>query len=103
MKEHLSNVRQTTIQDLCRRYSVCKNTVRTDLDHLETEMDVPLERKSGNGGYIRVIDGWYASRNYLYAEEEQTLRDILPGLQPEQQIQVLSILKRFAKPRVNHN
>ena len=98
LRDYLSECRQTTIEYIASRFGVCRRTVFSDLDYLETELSVPLIRKSGKGGYIRVIDGWYASRNYFSPQEESFLKSLMPGLQPEQKAQMEELLSRFVKP-----
>ena len=49
------------------------------------------------------MDGWYFGRRYLRPEQEALLRDLLPGLQPEQQKTMQSILTSFAIPTKEAN
>ena len=46
------------------------------------------------------MDGWYFGRRYLRPEQEALLRDLLPGLQPEDQKTMERILTAFAKPQM---
>ena len=92
MKDLLSQKRETTIEYLMSRFNASKSTVRRDLDYLETEMGVPLLRQSGNGGGIRVLDGWYATRHCLSPAQEAFLRGLLPRLDKEDRVGMEEIL-----------
>ena len=94
--EYLSDNRQSSYRELAERFGVSKNTIVNDI--AELTLSAPIETIAGNGGGIRVADGWYVGRRYLTSTQETALRDILPGLPPEQQKEIQSILLSFAKP-----
>ena len=94
--EYLSDFRQATYRELADRFGVTKNTIVTDIEELTCS--APLYTVSGKGGGIRVADGWYIGRRYLHNDQEALLRELLPGLQPEQKKLMQSILDAFAKP-----
>ena len=96
--EHLSFRRSATYQELADEFGVSKDTIRNDI--AELSLSVPLYTVSGNSGGIRVADGWYASKTYLCQEDEEMLRRLLPGLQPEDQRRMQHILSTFAKPKI---
>lgn len=98
IRNFLSAQRHTTIEYLMSEFGVSKSTIRRDLEYLETELYVPIIRQSGNCGGIRVIDGWFASQNYLNAEQEHFLRSLIPGLQPEERAKMEDILASFVRP-----
>ena len=54
----------------------------------------------GNGGGIRVADGWYIGRRYLHRDQEDLLRRLMAGLQPEDEKTMQNILSAFAMPKV---
>ena len=95
--EYLSDVRRTTLDELAAQFNVSKRTIRYDLDILTCS--APIYTVQGNGGGIRVADGWYISRRYLRDEHEAVLRRLIPGLQPEDQKAISEILLAFAKPK----
>ena len=96
--EYLSDVRRTTIDELAAQFGVSKRTIRYDLDILTCS--APIETVTGRyGGGIRVADGWYISRRYLQNDQEELLRRLLSGLQPEDQKTMERILTAFAKPQ----
>lgn len=95
--EYLSDVRRTTLDELAAQFNVSKRTIRYDLDILTCS--APIYTVQGNGGGIRVADGWYISRRYLHDDQEAFLRDLMDGLQPDQQKMMSNILLAFAKPK----
>ena len=95
--EYLSDVRRTTLGELAAQFNVSKRTIRYDLDILTCS--APIYTVQGNGGGIRVADGWYISRRYLHDDQEAFLRDFMDGLQPDQQKMMSNILLAFAKPK----
>jgi len=96
--EALSDRRFETIENLMAEFNVSRSTIKRDLEVLGCS--VPIYTVQGNGGGIRVADGWYAGRRYLRSEQEALLRSLLDGLQPEQQKTMESILTAFAMPKV---
>lgn len=96
--EYLSDNRQSSYRELAEHFGVSKNTIVNDI--AELTLSAPIETIAGNGGGIRVADGWYLSRRYLHSDQEQLLRDLMDGLQPDQQKVMQSILSAFAKPKV---
>ena len=99
--EILSDRRETTREALATEFGVHKNTIDRDIMYLTCS--APIETVQGNGGGIRVADGWYLSRRYLHSDQEELLRELLPGLQPDQQEVMQSILTAFAKPKVKES
>ena len=104
--EYLSDNRQSSYRELAERFGVSKNTIVNDI--AELTLSAPIETIhcdsqvsiGRDGGGIRVADGWYLSRRYLHSDQEQLLRDLMDGLQPDQQKVMQSILSAFAKPKV---
>ena len=99
--EYLSDYRQATYRDLAERFGVSKNTIVTDI--VELTCSAPIYTVPGKGGGIRVADGWYMGRRYLHSDQEALLRELLIGLQPEQQKTMQRILDSFAKPTQEAN
>ena len=94
--EYLSDNRQSSHREMADRFGVSKNTIVNDI--AELTLFAPIDTIAGNGGGIRVADGWYISRRYLHDDQEELLRRLLPGLQPEDQKTMERILTAFAKP-----
>ena len=99
--EALSDRRSESAKNLAEEFGVTERTIRADIEILASS--APIYTVQGNGGGIRVADGWYLSRRYLHDDQEALLRDLLPGLQPEQQKLMQSILTSFAKPTKEAN
>ena len=99
--EALSDRRFETIENLMTEFDVSRSTIKRDLEILGCS--VPIYTVQGNGGGIRVADGWYAGRRYLRSEQEQLLRELMDGLQPDQQKTMQSILSAFAMPKVKES
>ena len=97
--EYLSDYRHATYNELANEFGVSKNTIVTDI--VELSCSAPIETQSGRyGGGIRVAAGWYIGRRYLRDDQEQLLRKLMDGLQPEDQKTMQAILTAFAKPKV---
>ena len=96
--EYLSDFRQATYSELANEFGVSKNTIVTDISELSCS--APIFTVSGNKGGIRVADGWYIGRRYLRDSQEEFIRKLMDGLQPDEQIIMQSILTAFAKPKV---
>lgn len=95
--EHLSDRRFDTIANLMAEFHVSRSTIKRDLELLSCSY--PIETVQGNGGGVRVADGYYVGRRYLRPEQEALLRELMPGLQPDQQETMQSILAAFAMPK----
>lgn len=101
IRNYLSQVRRTTISQLVQEFGVSRRTIQYDLDYLETELFVPILRECGHGGGISVVDGWFASQHYLSDADENFLRGLISGLQPDQQAKLASIIESFARPKAS--
>ena len=101
MLEYLSDHRFTTYSELASKFGISRRTAVRDLEELTCS--APIFTVSGKGGGIRVADGWYISRRYLRDEHESFLRELMDGLQPDQQAKMNEILLAFAKPKVNRS
>ena len=94
--ERLSDRRFDTIANLMAEFHVSRSTIKRDIEVLSCSY--PLETVRGNGGGVRVADGYYVGRRYLRPEQEALLRELMPGLQPDQQETLKGILAAFAMP-----
>jgi len=95
--EALSDRRFATVDNLATEFGVSKRTIKYDIEILGCS--VPIYTVQGNGGGIRVADGWYVGRRYLHRDQEELLRSLMDGLQPEQRKTMQSILTAFAMPK----
>lgn len=96
--ERLSDRRQDTIENLMAEFGVSRSTIKRDIEVISCS--APIYTIQGNGGGIRVADGYYVGRRYLKSEQEELLKRLLPGLQPEDQKLMEGILSAFAMPEV---
>ena len=96
MAEYISDHRHVQVQELMSEFNISDKTVRRDVELLSCSY--PIITKTGrHGAGIYAMDGWYIGRRYLHDDQEALLRELLPGLQPEQQKLMQSILTSFAK------
>ena len=89
--------RQETVANLVHEFGVSRRTILRDVEILSGSY--PIYTVQGNGGGIRVADGYYADRRYLKSDQEDLLRELLAGLTPEKQKVMQGILDTFAKPK----
>lgn len=95
---YISDRRRVTYQEIADEFGISFNTARRDVELLACSY--PIDVVNGKGGGVRAMDGWYASKRYLTNEQEDLLRQLCEGLQPDQQKTMESILQAFAKPKV---
>ena len=98
MLELLPDRRQETVANLMHEFHVSRSTILRDIEILSCS--VPLYTVQGNGGGIRVADGYYYGKRYLNREQEALLQKLVNGLQPDEQKVMQSILAGFAMPKV---
>ena len=97
MLELLSDRRQETVANLMTEFCVSRCTVLRDIDALSCS--APIYTVQGNGGGVRVVDGYYYGRRYLHGDQEALLRKLMNGLQPDEQKTMRSILNSFGMPK----
>ena len=90
--------RQETVANLMAEFGVSHCTVLLDIETLSCS--APIFTIQGNGGGVRVADGYYYGRRYLHSGQEALLRKLMPGLQPDEQKTMQSILTSFGMPKV---
>ena len=96
--EAFSDRRSDTVGNLATEFGVSDRTIKRDIELLSCS--APIFTVQGGGGGIHVADGWYVSRRFLRDDQEDLLRELTPGLQPDKQLLMQSILVAFAKPKV---
>ena len=67
--EILSFRRSETMANIADELGVSIRTIRYDIDALTGS--APIYTVKGNGGSVRVADGWYLSKTYLCDEDEE--------------------------------
>ena len=83
MLELLSDRQKETVANLMSEFGVSRSTVLRDIEMLSCS--VPIFTAQGNGGGVRVADGYYYGRRYLHSDQESLLRKLMPGLKPDEQ------------------
>ena len=101
MLELLSDRRQETVANLMSEFGVSRCTVLRDIEILMCS--APIFTVQGNGGGVRVADGYYYGRRYLHKEQEELLRRLMDGLQPGDRKTMESILASFGMPKTPAN
>ena len=93
----ISDRRRVTYQEIADEFGISFNTARRDVELLACSY--PIDVVNGKGGGVRAMDGWYASKRYMTDKQEYLLRQLLTGLQPDDQKTMEGILAAFAKPK----
>ncbi len=73
----LSLVREASYKDIHAQFGITDKSIKRDLDSLEIDFGVPLIRKSGNHGSVKVRNGWYASKPHFLSWEVNVLIEIM--------------------------
>jgi len=92
--EVLSDRRNETIMNLANEFGVTERTIRKDIQVLSCS--APVFTIQGNGGGVRVADGYYIGCRYLKSHQEALLRKLANTLQGEELATLQSILTAFA-------
>lgn len=97
MLELLSDRRQETVANLMAEFEVSRCTVLRDIEILSCS--APVYTVQGNGGGVRVADGYYYGRRYLHSDQEALLRRLMTDLSPDDQKTMKAILSCFGMPK----
>ena len=98
---YISDRRRTTYQEIADQFNIGYKTAQRDVEILMCSY--PIDAVKGKGGGIRAMDGWYASRRYMTDKQEYLLRQLLTGLQPDDQKTMEGILAAFARPQIKED
>ena len=96
MLEYLSARRKVTNQELASEYGITRRTAMRDIEILTAS--VPLETVPGNGGGVKVMDGWHSNRLYMNEEQKTLLIELRETLTGRQREIMESILTDFIIP-----
>ena len=96
MVEYLSARRKVTYQELAEEYGITWRTAKRDIEILT--LSVPLETIRGNGGGVRVMDGWHSNRLYMNEDQKLLLIELREGLSGKDLKIMDSILTDFIVP-----
>ena len=99
--QRLSVRRREKVSNLASEFDVSVRTIKYDIEHLMCS--VPIFTTKGNGGCIRVADGWYYSYTYLTEQQEALLQKLSDSadLSINDVMILQSILDTFSKPKVS--
>ena len=95
--EVLSDRRFETVDNLSTEFNVSRRTILYDIEVLSCS--APIFTIQGNGGGVRVEEGYYIGRRYLKPEQEALLLRLSSGLQPDELAVMQNILTAFALPK----
>lgn len=95
--EYLSDCRKTTVPELTVYFQVSESTIRRDLTVLSES--IPLYTLPGEYGGVFVDEHWYLGRRYFTEDQSNLLKQLIPGLQPEEQEILRKMLVTFEKPK----
>lgn len=94
---YISDRRKVTVQEIAYEFNISVATVKRDVQVLMCSY--PITTVNCRGGGVCAMDGWYASKRYMTDKQEYLLRQLLAGLQPDDQKTMEGILAAFAKPK----
>ena len=97
MAEFLSDYRKSTVPYLAEYFEVSEKTIRRDLTVLSES--VPVYLLAGQNGGVFVDEHWYLGRRYFTEDQSNLLKQLIPGLQPEEQEILRKMLVTFEKPK----
>ena len=96
MREYLSARRKATYQELAEEYGITWRTAKRDIEILS--VTVPLETIRGNGGGVKVQDGWHSNRLYMNSEQKMLLIELHEALTGKKREIMETILTDFILP-----
>lgn len=96
MQEYLSAKRKVTYRELADEYGITRRTAMRDIEILT--LSVPLETVPGNGGGVKVMDGWYSNRLYMSEDQKLLLIELRETLTGKKREIMESILTDFIMP-----
>ncbi|WDC85921.1 HTH domain-containing protein [Caloramator sp. mosi_1] len=92
--EVLCRRRQDTMKNLAFEFGVTERTIRNDINILS--LSYPIETIRGNGGGVRIMDGYKLNQKYLKPEQEELLRRLSIQLSGDDLTVMNSIIRDFA-------
>lgn len=95
--ELLNCKRFSTYEQLAIEFNVSKRTIQNDIEELT--LSAPIYTVSGNGGGIKVVEGWHLSKEYLSEKQEKLLTEMLSSLNDDDAKIIKCILNRFSVPK----
>jgi predicted DNA-binding transcriptional regulator YafY len=87
----LARRRRETMTNFAFQFGVSRRTICYDIEALMVLY--PIESSRGNGGCVRLADGYITYRNSLSEEEQETLIEIIPLISKEQATVIIGLLR----------
>ena len=94
--ERLCERRFDTIGNLANEFRVSRNTIKNDI--LILSYSYPLYTIQGNGGGVRLVDGYRLGMKYMTSKQTDLLEKLSETLSGEELATMQSILKTFSNP-----
>ena len=98
---YISDRRRVKYREIADEFNISYHTARNDVAVLMCSYPIYTETTAAGG--VRAMDGWYASKRYMTDKQEYLLRQLLAGLQPDDQKTMEGILAAFAKPKTQED
>lgn len=95
VRDYLIVHHKTTYAELMREFGTSRSTAKRDIEQLS--LSLPIKTVNGRYGGIFLDPMYNPNKIYLSSKEEIFLQRLLPGLQPEDQETMMSILRKFSK------
>ena len=92
--ERLCERRFDTIGNLANEFRVSRNTIKNDI--LILSYSYPLYTIQGNGGGVRLVDGYRLGMKYMTSKQTDLLEKLSETLSGEELATMQSILKTFS-------
>ena len=92
--------RADKIDNLAFEFSVCRNTIKKDIEVLS--MSFPIYTTQGNGGGVHIVDGFKLEMKYLTKEQAEFLESILHNYSDKEKEILVEILNTFRMPEIKN-
>ena len=92
--EVLCERRRENLKNLAFEFGVSRRTIANDI--LELTRSYPIETYRGNGGCVKIADGYYPGRKYLKPKQREALLNAINTADAETRVGLESILREFS-------
>ena len=94
---YLSQTREVHYNELIKRYNVSAPVIRRDLNYIEDVLRVPIVRKRGRAGSIKIANSkWNIYQKHLSRKQEDIIKKAISLLDVSEQNIMQSVLNDFA-------
>lgn len=95
--EVLCRRRSDTVENLANEFGVSKRTIKYDIEYLS--LSYPVYTVQGNGGGVRIDDGYRLGMKYLSEKQSNLLEKLAVGLTGEELETMKGILQTYSEPK----